>query len=227
MSRRLRWTLILAVALPVVLVWNLFGFSPLSVRLFGGGYHSISAGSMKPALMPGDMILSLPVRDPARGDVVVFRHPQNRADYVARIVGLAGEQVQMTGGVLHIGGVAAGMAPVEDFVESQVPRGTPPRPPRCRRPMPKPGGDCLKEQWVETLPDGQSHRILNVVGTIGVVGSGRSDETPVFSIPDDHVFVMGDHRDNAIDSRAYGPVAMADVKHRVWRVLTSWAPGSS
>ncbi|MEM8699631.1 MAG: signal peptidase I, partial [Pseudomonadota bacterium] len=192
---------------------------------------------------------------PERGDVVVFKHPRKDqcsqgpvelvvslarrvagarvpfiddcSDYVKRVVGLPGDQIQVRGGVLHINGNQVGMERVADFVEPRVPRGNPARPPQCMRPVPAIGGACVKEQWLETLPEGLSHPVLNFSGTIGdeAPAPRNADDTQVFTVPDGHLFFMGDNRDNSVDSRAAGDVGMVPLENMIGRadvVAFSW-----
>ena len=117
----------------VVLVFRTFVFSTFS----------IPSESMLPRLMVGDYLFtakwpygysraSLPFdigpdtgrvlgRMPERGDIVVFKHPLDRADYIKRVVGLPGDTVQMVAGVLHIDGQPVEKVQVEDFVAPITP----------------------------------------------------------------------------------------------------------
>ncbi|MEL6477663.1 MAG: signal peptidase I [Pseudomonadota bacterium] len=229
---------------------NLLVGDYLFVSKFAYGYSRYSL-PFSPDVGEGRIWASLP----ERGDVVVFKHPQRDqcsqgpielvvslarrvagarvpytndcTDYVKRVVGLPGDQIQVSGGVLSINGIPVGMERVADFVEIKQMRGNPPSAPRCLQPEPSIGGECAKEQWLETLPEGTSHRVLNLSGTIGQPGTGPrgTDDTSVFTVPDGHLFFMGDNRDNSVDSRKQNDVGMVPLENLIGRadvVAFSW-----
>ena len=177
----------------------------LGIRTFFYEPFNIPSGSMIPTLLVGDYLfvskasygysryslpLSLPLipgrvlfSPPERGDVVVFKLPSdNSTDYIKRVVGLPGDTVQVKAGVLHINGAAVKRRQIEDF-----------QPENGARPV---------AQFIETLPNGREHRILELSDSMS------ADNTPVYHVPAGHYFAMGDNRDNSRDSRfpEVGPI---------------------
>ena len=166
------------------------------VRTFLFEPFNIPSGSMKPTLLVGDYLFvskfsygfsrwSFPFgivpmsgrifgRLPDRGDVAVFKKPGENTDYIKRIIGLPGDRVQMRGGQLFLNGVLVPQEPIGTFSDL---------------------GEGTVQRLRETLPGGKVHDVLDRFP------DGPMDDTPEFLVPDAHIFVMGDNRDNSQDSR--------------------------
>lgn len=132
--------------------------------------------------------------DPERGDVVVFRHPVSGSDYIKRLIGMPGDTVQVTGGVVQINGKPVPQEPAGLFVETAGRQGPQGLSPSCSNGVVGAGASCEKEKFIETLPNGVKHSILNI-------GDRSLDNTGIYTVPAGHYFFMGDNRDNSTDSR--------------------------
>ncbi|MEE8393372.1 MAG: signal peptidase I [Rhodospirillales bacterium] len=162
----------------------------LFVSKFSYGYSKFSLPFSMP-LIPGRIFFT----EPERGDVVVFKLPTDEStDFIKRIVGLPGDKIQLVNGILHINGTAVKRERVEDYIV----RG--------------PGGSINRTpRYVETLPNGRSHYILE--------NSDNSpyDNTPIYSVPKGHYFAMGDNRDKSRDSRFLDKVGFIPIKNLIGR----------
>ncbi|HEV7547659.1 MAG: signal peptidase [Rhodospirillaceae bacterium] len=177
----------------------------LVVRTFAIEPFNIPSGSMIPTLLVGDYLFvskysygyskhSFPFsmglfsgrifgQPPERGDVAVFKYPGdqgqgvNRTDYIKRIVGLPGDRIQVTNGVLHINGTPVERLRIGDYVKGN-------------------NGHYQKGTlYSETLPNGRRYTVLEYSD------DGPADNTPEFLVPAGNYFVMGDNRDDSLDSR--------------------------
>ena len=171
------------------------------IRTFLYEPFKIPSGSMYPSLYVGDFLFvskytygyskhsfpfSLPLfegriwtDEPERGDVVVFKFPQdNRTDYIKRVIGLPGDKIKLENGRLYINGNLVEREQIDDFVLRD-----------------KYGNVERFRQYVETLPNGVKHNILEVSD------SELYDDVPEFTVPEGSYFMMGDNRDRSDDSR--------------------------
>lgn len=160
--------------------------------------------------------------EPERGDVVVFRHPVSGADFIKRLIGLPGDEIQMVDGVLHINGKAVELEDAGQFEEIFKAQGPERLYPRCENGPVGEGALCTKTRQIETLPNGVQHEILNIARQ-------ASDQTPIYTVPEGHYFFMGDNRDNSTDSRVpqsiggVGYVPFENIVGRADRIMFSSA----
>jgi len=182
---------------PVLSVLSVFVFVTVVTQPF-----YVPSGSMEPTLAIGDAVLaakfpygysrySIPFVAgpspssrflgslPKRGDVVVFRLPRDPSiTYVKRAIGLPGDRIQMIAGRLWINGRQLPLRKA-DIGQDEM------------------GDGSLLDVpiYIETLPGGREHPIFKRQW------DGPLDNTPVFTVPDGNVFMMGDNRDDSLDSR--------------------------
>jgi signal peptidase I len=184
----------------------------------------IPSGSMIPTLLVGDLILvnkftyglRLPVLNvkmtegtpPQRGDVMVFRYPPKPSlDYIKRVVGLPGDTVSYINKRLTINGQPAATNTLPEFFDDDAMR--------------------YFKQFEEALGD-RTHKLLNdderpafIPGAdnfAGRDGCQYSVEGVTCKVPQGHYFMMGDNRDNSLDSRYWGFVPEKNIVGRAFFV---------
>lgn len=211
--------------------WDFFsGFAKalaiaVIIRVFIIEPYRIPSGSMLPTLEIGDQVfinkfiygVRLPftnyvpfviVRPPARGDVIVFNNPvQEELDFIKRVVGIPGDKVELVDGEVVINGVPQPRTLAkEDLVVYNKPDRSPWYPEHLRL-------------YQENL-DGKVHAVLQEGP------HARADREGPYIVPPGHVFVMGDNRENSLDSR-YGlgagrGVAFVPYGHIKGKAMVVW-----
>jgi signal peptidase I len=190
------------------------GLIALVVRTVAFEPFNIPSGSMLPTLQIGDYLFvakysygysrySLPFgwppfsgrifgRLPNRGDVAVFKYPRDTSvDYIKRIVGLPGDTIQVREGMLYINGQLCPRQPEGDYQVNDE------------------GIRTVYRLYIETLPNGVKHDELKATD------QGDVNNTQVYTVPPDHVFAMGDNRDNSADSRFMNGVGYVPLENLV------------
>jgi signal peptidase I len=164
---------------------------------------------------------------PKRGDVVVFHHPTEDADLIKRVIGLPGDTVEVRNGRLILNGRAVPRNPLaatEVAISANSPcKVVPPAIPRVIAVNGRPS--CAYRGFVETLPGGPSYTVLDQVD------GGPADDFAPARVPAGHLFLMGDNRDDSLDSRfatVEGGVGMLPVQNIVGRAhFTFWSTDGS
>jgi signal peptidase I len=175
---------------------------------YGWSKHSIP---FSPPVLSGRLF----ERQPHRGDVVVFKTPHdNRTDFIKRLIGLPGDRIQVTRGVLYLNGKAV----------QRVAAGTGEA--TCPGYSLEPNAGVA--QFRETLPSGKSYKTDDCIPDAGTV-----DNTGVYVVPPGNYFMMGDNRDNSMDSRfslednGVGFVPAENLVGKADFILFSWNRGAS
>jgi len=209
----------LVYALLIALVLRVVLFEPFT----------IPSASMEPGLLVGDYVVAtkwdygwsrhsvpfsppLPsgrlfAREPQRGDVVVFKLPRDPSQtYVKRLMGLPGDRIELRGGVVFVNGQEVARTPLGKALDLDA--GFP------------------VDQYRERLPNGRTYVTFDQE-------TGREgDDLAMTVVPEDHYFMVGDNRDNSLDSRwpeavGVGLVPRDNLVGRARIVLVSWPGGAN
>ncbi|MEM7146672.1 MAG: signal peptidase I [Verrucomicrobiota bacterium] len=188
----------------------------LPVKSVLADWNWVPTGSMNPTILEGDMIfvnkaaydLRVPFTmqrvtewaQPERGDIVVAFAPQDGTRVVKRVIGVPGDEIEMRNNVLTINGERADYSELSAEVTAEM--------------LP-----ALRERSVfarEDFGDG-GHAVMSMRG----VWSGRRNFEKV-RVPEGEYFVMGDNRDNSLDSRVYGFMERERIVGKATGVIVSF-----
>ena len=189
-------------------------FIALLIRSFIFEPFNIPSGSMKPNLLVGDFLFvskwsygfskhslpfSIPLipgkifeNQPERGDVVVFKTPENnRTDYIKRVIGLPGDKIRISNGHIILNESKIVKQKINDFIDTDKNTNFK----RVRR---------YKEFFFN-----------NEIEVLDIIDNGPVDNTQNYIVPKGHFFVMGDNRDNSQDSRFTNTVGFIPFENLV------------
>lgn len=174
--------------------------------------YNIPSSSLVPTLLVGDYLfvtkfdygyskhsfpLSIPLiprgrffyNTPQRGDIIVFKKPpENKTDYIKRLIGLPGDTIQMRHGRLYIN---------DQLVEREE---------KGMETWTTEAGEQQYTRYTETLPNGIAHDIYELGDSF------QYDNTDPIEVPEGYFLMMGDNRDNSLDSRAFGLVPAENLE---------------
>jgi signal peptidase I len=175
-------------------------------RVFWAAYW-VPSGHMKPTLLPGDYVIATyaAAENLARGDVIVFRGGRDGQAQIMRLIGVADDRVAMQAGQIVLNGVTVARAPLADFVEANTPQGPGHSLPRCGNAPVGAGGVCKTARFGETLPGNASFEVLDLMPDAAM------DDMAEIVVPDGGLFVLGDSRDDSLDSRFAGSIGGAGL----------------
>ncbi len=188
-------------------------FAVLLLRSFVVEPFRIPSGSMMPTLLTGDFILVnkfayglrlpvlntkvIPVSEPQRGDVVVFRYPKDPSvDYIKRVVGLPGDRIGYFDKQIYVNGEPVRQEGWETYIGEGASSGM--------------TGAKLRTEYL----DQAVHKILLDPSRPGIEGE--------YVVPEGQYFMMGDNRDNSNDSRYWGFVPEENLVGKAFFIWMSW-----
>ena len=167
----------------------------LFITKFDYGYSRFSFLFPLSSILPKGRLFYV---QPERGDIVIFKKPpENNTDYIKRIIGIPGDTIQLKAGRLYINNQ---IVPRED--QGQEYWNTE-------------AGLMLYTRYIETLPNGVVHDIYELSD------NNKYDETDPIEVPENYFFMMGDNRDNSLDSRYFGLVPAENLEGKARLIFYS------
>lgn len=176
-------------------------------------WNPVPSGSMRPTILEGDVVwvsrvaydLRLPFSttalwqrgDPQRGDVVTFSSPRDGSRLIKRVVGLPGDEVALRGQVLFINGQAQALEAQHSVAEPVAP------------------GLLLAARRGQERLGSRPHAVQYLRDP------AQAPDFGPLRVPPGEYFVMGDSRDNSVDSRVFGTVPRQRLIGQATRVLVS------
>ena len=183
------------------------------LRAFVAEPYRIPSGSMKPSLLEGDFILVnkytygvrmpitaqkiFPLHNPERGDVLVFRYPNNpKINFIKRVVGLPGDTIEYNNKTLYINGKAANTELIGQDIDQDI------------------FGKIWQVKRYQENLNSTEHEVF--------IRNYPTHEQAKITVPEGAYFVMGDNRDNSEDSRVWGFVPDKLIVGKAFMVWLSW-----
>lgn len=197
----------------------------LLIRTFIVQPFKIPSGSMIPTLLIGDHLLVnkfvygtkipftsirvLPIEDIKRGDVIVFKFPVDDSvnkglHYIKRAIGLPGDEIDIKGRDVYINGKR--VKQVYDGNYNYLEQGV----------------EITTDKYIDTI----SENIFDVIYKKSSINTTKGKLNFPLTVPEDHIFVLGDNRDNSYDSRFWGFVPISNISGKAFLVHWSWNFGN-
>jgi signal peptidase I len=180
-------------------------------------WNDVPTGSMKPTILEGDRIfvnklaydLKVPFTtwrlakwsEPRRGDVIVFTSPVDGTNYVKRVIGVPGDEIALRDNRLFVNGKPAAYEPLSAAIRDQIPAAERPR-----------------HEFAQEQLGGKAHPVMLTPA------QAQADNYGPVVVPPESYFVMGDNRDNSLDSRWFGFVERSRVLGKAEGVALSVNP---
>jgi signal peptidase I len=200
------------------------GLIALCIRTIAFEPFNIPSGSMIPTLLIGDFVFvskysygysrfSMPFSPPLfsgrifgsyphRGDVIVFRNTRDTTqDWIKRVIGLPGDHIQVKKGQLYINGAEVPRVAEGDYET-----------------LDNGGIRIIAQKYQESLPGGVKHDLLKFSDDERLAGAELDvNNTDEYVVPDGHLFMMGDNRDDSEDSRFMNALGFVPLQNVIGR----------